>query len=131
MRPRIIEELNGNRTILPEIINPKFHDARNCAVPPCGSCMLARAKKRLNNSNNVKTLAENKGALLHDKIDVGYFVLTDQYVCTTYGSSPAGYRRESRNRHFQGGTRYNDAASSLIWVENKVFLISNETVMGK
>ena len=39
--------------------------------------------------------------------------------------------RESRDRSFQGGTIYNDAAPSLIWVENQVSLGSNDTVMGK
>ena len=39
--------------------------------------------------------------------------------------------RDSRYRSFQGGTIYNDAAPSLIWVENKVSLGSNDTVVGK
>jgi hypothetical protein len=44
---------------------------------------------------------------------------------------PAGYGRESQDRHFQGGTIYNDAASGLIWVENQISLGANEIVMGK
>ena len=42
-----------------------------------------------------------------------------------------GYGRESSYRCFQGGTIYNYAASSLVWIENKVSLVINETVMGK
>ena len=42
-----------------------------------------------------------------------------------------GYVRESSDRRFQGGNIYNNSASSFIWVENKVSLASNETVMGK
>ena len=42
-----------------------------------------------------------------------------------------GYVRESSDRQFQGGNIYNNSASSFIWVENKVSLASNETVMGK
>jgi hypothetical protein len=45
--------------------------------------------------------------------------------------SPNSYGRESKERRFQGGEIYNDAASSLIWVENQVYLGANETVMGK
>ena len=69
--------------------------------------------------------------MLHDKIEVGDLVSTDQFVCNTPGSLPTGYGRESSNRSFQGGTIYNDAASSLVWVENQVSLGSNETVMDK
>ena len=61
----------------------------------------------------------------------GDFVSTDQFICKTPGRLPTGYGRESKDRHFQGGTIYNDAASGLIWVENQVSLGANETVMGK
>ena len=42
MRERHYEEPNGNKTILPAIIKPKLVSARNCIVPPCQSCLLAR-----------------------------------------------------------------------------------------
>ena len=32
---------------------------------------------------------------------------------------------------FKGGTIYKDAASSMVWVENQVYLGSNETDMDK
>jgi hypothetical protein len=44
---------------------------------------------------------------------------------------PTGNGRDSQDRHFQGGTIYNDAASGLIWVETQVSLGANKTVMGK
>ena len=44
---------------------------------------------------------------------------------------PSGYVRERRHDRFHGGTIYNDATSSLIWVENQVSLGENETVLGK
>ena len=131
MRPHKSEEPNGNRNILPVIINPKIPAAGNCAVPACESCMSARAKKRSTNTKKVKLLVENEGALSRDKIEVGYFVSTDKFVCKTPGRLPTGYGRESIGRSFQGGTIYNDSTSSLVWVENKVSLGSNETVMGK
>ena len=58
MRTRTFEEPNGNRTILPSIINPKFTAVRNCSVPACESCMLERAKKRSTNTKKVNPLAE-------------------------------------------------------------------------
>jgi hypothetical protein len=131
MKPRTFEEPNGNRTILPAIIKPKFEAASKCAVPACESCMLARARKHSTNTNKVKPLAEKEGALSRDKLEVGDFVSTDQFICKTPGRLPTGYGRESSDRRFQGGTIYNDAASSLLWVENQVSLGSNETVMGK
>ena len=93
--------------------------------------MLARAKKRTTNTNKVKPLPEKEGALSRNKLEVGDFVSTDQFVCKNPGRLPTGYGRESRDRRFQGGTIYNDATSSLIWVGNHVSLGSNETVMGK
>ena len=54
MRPHTFEEPNSNITILPVIINPKFPTARNCEVPAYESCMLAGAKKCLNNTKKVK-----------------------------------------------------------------------------
>ena len=65
-----------------------------------------------------------------DKIEVGDFS-TDQFVCKTPGCLPTGYGSKSRYHRYQGGTIYNDYASSLIWVENQVSLGSNETVMVK
>ena len=85
----------------------------------------------MTNTNKVKLLPEKEGALSQDKLEVGDFVSTDQFVCKTPGRLPTGYGRESHNWRFQGETIYNDAASSLIWVENQVSLGSNETVMGK
>ena len=63
-----------------------------------------------------------------DKIKVGDFISTGKFVCKTPGCLTTGHGRESRNRFFQGGTIYNDSASSLVWVENQVSLGSNETV---
>ena len=56
---------------------------------------------------------------------------THQFVCKTPGRLHTGYGGESSDRLFQRGTIYNDAAPSLIWVENQVSLGSNDTVMGK
>ena len=69
--------------------------------------------------------------MLRDKTEVGYFVSTAQFGYKIPGSLPTGYGRESRDRRYQGGTIYNDATSSLIWVENQVSLGSNETMMVK
>ena len=55
---------------------------------------------------------------------------TDQLVCNTTGRLPTDYGSELSHRRFQGGTIYNDDASSLVWVENQVSLGSNETVIG-
>ena len=68
---------------------------------------------------------------MRDRIEVGDFISTDQFFCGTTGNLPTGSGVESIDRCFQGGTIYNDAASSLILTENKVSLGSNDTVMGK
>jgi hypothetical protein len=131
MRERTYEEPLGQRTVLPPIIKAKFPSARNCAIPFCQSCLLARARKRTPGVKHAHADPEKEGALSRDRIEVGDFVSTDQFICRTPGRLPEGYGRESKDRRFQGGTIYNDAASGLIWVENQVSLGANETVMGK
>ena len=131
MRERTFEEPLGKRTVLPPIIKPKFPSARNCVIPVCQSCLLARARKRSPNAKRSSVIPESEGALSRDRYEVGDFVSTDQFICKTPGRLPEGFGRESNDRRFQGGTIYNDAASGLIWVENQVSLGANETVMGK
>ena len=116
---------------MPAIINTKFTAAKHFAVSACEYCMFARAKKRLDNTKKVNPLAENEGELQCDKIEVGDFVSTDQLFCSIPGRLRTGYGRDSRDSNYRGGTIYNAAASNFIWVENKVYLGSNETVMGK
>ena len=55
--------------------------------------MLARSKKRSTNTKKFKPLSEIEGALLRDKIEVGDFVSTDQFVCMTPGGFPTGSYR--------------------------------------
>jgi len=131
MCERHYEDPDGRTTILPAITQPKNPSARNCIVPPCQSCLLARVKKRSPNVSWTQPLEDREGAITRDRYEVGDFVSTDQFICKTPGHLPTGYRRESQNRHFQGSTIYNDAASGLIWVENQVSLGANITVMGK
>ena len=64
------------------------------------------------------------------KIEVGYFS-SCYCFCKTPGRLPTGYGRESNDCYFRGGTIYNDAASSLVWVEIQVSVGSNDNVMGK
>ena len=131
MRERTYEEPLGQRTVLPPIIKAKFPSAQNCVIPLCQSCLLARARKRTPGVKHAKADPDKEGALSRDRLEVGDFVSTDQFICKTPGRLPEGYGREASHRRFQGGTIYNDAASGLIWVENQVSLGANETVMGK
>jgi hypothetical protein len=112
------EEPLGQHTVLLPIIKAKFPSARNCVVPLCQSCLLARARKRTPNVKRTRDLPESEGALSHDQYEVGDFVSTDQFICRTPGHLPEGYGHESADPRFQGGTIYNNAASGLIWVEN-------------
>ncbi len=77
------------------------------------------------------TIPESEGALSCNRYEIGDFVSTNQFICRAPGQLPEGYDRESKGRHFQSGTIFNDAASGLIWVENQVSVGANETVMGK
>ncbi len=114
MRDQTYEEPLGQRTVLPPIIKAKFPFARNCTIPLCQSCLLARARKRTPGVKHAKADPEKERALSRDRYEVGDFVSTDQFICRTPGCLPEGYGRESPNRCFHGGTIYNDAASGLI-----------------
>jgi hypothetical protein len=131
MQERTYEEPLGQRTVLPPIIKAKFPSAWNCVIPPCESCLLARARKRTPSMKQTRDLPESEGALSRDRYEVGDFVSIDQFICKTPGWLPKGYGHDTADRCFQGGTIYNDAASGLIWVENQVSIGANETVMGK
>ena len=56
---------------------------------------------------------------------------TDQFICKILGHLPTDYGGVSNDRRFQVGSIYNHTASSLVWIENKVSLGSNYTVIGK
>jgi hypothetical protein len=75
------EEPNGNKTVLPAIIKPKLSLARNCIVPPCQLCLLARARKGTPNVLRMHLLNNCEGAITRDQYDVGEFVSTDQFIC--------------------------------------------------
>ena len=87
--------------------------------------MLAISNNRQTNAKKVKPLEEKEGDSLRDKIEVGDSVSTDQFAFNNPGCLPTGYGRGSCDCRYQGGTIYNDAASSLIWVKNQFYLGSN------
>ena len=58
MRQRTFEEPLGQRTILPPIIKLKCLSARNCVIPACWSCLLARARKRTPNVKRSTAIPE-------------------------------------------------------------------------
>ena len=129
MRNRSFEDPFGRHTVLPPIIKAKFASTSSCAIPKCQSCELARARQRSPNVKHVQADLDAEGAISRDKLEIGDFVSTDQFVCRTPGRLPSGYGRSGSR--FNGGTIYNDAASGLIWVENQVSLGTSETIMGK
>jgi hypothetical protein len=51
----------------------------------------------------VQSNPASEGAISRNKLDVGDFVSTDQFVCRTPGRLPSGYGREGTNRRFMAG----------------------------
>jgi hypothetical protein len=131
MRKRTFEEPLGKHTISPPIIKPKFPSAWNCVIPVCQSCLFACARKRTPYVKCSTVIPENEGAFRHNRYEVGDFVSTDQLFCKTPGRLPEGSGCESKERRFQGGTIYNDAALDLFGLKIKFLLGANEMVMGK
>ena len=52
-------------------------------------------------------------------------------MINTPGILSTGYERESSSSSFHRVTLYNDAATGIIWVENKVYLGYSEADLGK
>ncbi len=104
MHKQCYENPDGRATILSAIIQPKNSSARNCIVPPCQLCLLARAKKRSPKVSRTQPLEDREGAITRDKYKVWDFVSTDQFICKTPGHLPTRYGQESQDHRFQGST---------------------------
>jgi hypothetical protein len=100
MHEQHYEEPNGNKTALPAIVKLKLASARNCIVPPCQLCLLARARKCTPNVLQTRLLDNCEGAITRDQFNVGDFVSTDQSISKTPGRLPTGFGRESQDGHF-------------------------------
>ena len=93
--------------------------------------MLKRFKKCSTNTKKFKLIVEKWGALSRDKIEVRDFFQLINFFFKTPDHLPTCYERDSRDCCYQGGTIYNDAASSFIWVGNQFSVGSNGTAMSK
>ena len=131
MRERHYEDHLGRTESHPPIIKPKYASTSSCRIPLCQSCLLARSRRRSPNVKRSQVNQDSEGAISRNKLEVGDFVSTDQFICSTPGRLPTGYGREGPNNGYNGGTIYNYAALGLIWVENQVSLGASETLMGK
>ena len=131
MNPQQVVEPDGTIYVINPVISPKLSTAATCAVPACESCLLGRAKKRSPGVSKAKHIPYKEGIIAREKYEVGDFVSTDKFIVYTPGRLLNGYGYKCRHNFCYGGTIYNDAASGLIWVENQVSLVANETVLGK
>ena len=131
MHNRTFEDPFRRPQFHPPIIKTKFTSTSSCTIPKCQSCELAWAWQRSPKVKKVHSNLDSEGAISRNQLEVGDFVSTDQFVCRTPGWLPGGYDCEGSNGWFHGGTIYNDAASTLLWVKNQVSLGSSETIMGK
>ncbi len=82
---------DGTMTILPAIIKPKNPSARNCIIPPCQLCLLARARKCSPKVSLTQPLEDHEGAIMWDQYETGDFVSTDHFICKKPGRLPTGY----------------------------------------
>ena len=87
----------GRSQVHPPIIQAKFASTSSCAIPRCQSCELACARVRSPKVKKVQSNIDSEGAISHNKLDIGDFVSTDQFVCRTPGRLPSGYGCEGTN----------------------------------
>jgi hypothetical protein len=85
MRAQTFEDPFGRSQSHPPIIKTKFASTSSCAIPKCQSCELARAQQRSPKVKKVQSNLDSEGAISHNKLEVGDFVSTDQFVCRTPG----------------------------------------------
>ncbi len=95
------QESDGKTAILPAVTKPKYATAQNCVVPPCQSCLLARAQKCSLKVLLTQALEDCEGALTRDQYEVGDFVSKDQFICTTPGRLPLGVDKNHKTAVFK------------------------------
>jgi hypothetical protein len=91
MRNRTFKDPFGRTQVHPPIIKSKFASTASCMIPKCQSCELAWTRQRSPNVKRVQPNLEVEGAITRNKLEVGDFVSTDQFVCRTPGRLPSGY----------------------------------------
>jgi hypothetical protein len=104
MQNQIFEDPFGRLQCHPPIIKTKFASTSSCAIPKCQSCELAWAQQRSSKVKNVQSNLDSEGTISPNRLEVGDFVSTDQFVCRTPGWLPSGYGHEGCNGRFHGGT---------------------------
>ncbi len=117
--------------ILPPVISPTFASTPHCPIPMCHSCELAQQKRCSPQVKQSKAIHERDGLLSRDRYEAGDFVSADQFVLNTRGCLLSGFGHENASDKFHGGTIFQDAATSIIWVECQVSLCAGETIMSK
>ncbi len=85
MQNRIFEDPFGRSQCHPPIIKTKFASTSSCAIPKCQSCELAKARQRSPKVKKVQSNLDSEGAISRNQLEVGDFVSTDQFVCSTPG----------------------------------------------
>jgi hypothetical protein len=85
MRNRTFKDPFGRSQSHPPIIKTKFASTSSCAIPKCQSCELAWAQQRSPKVKKVQSNLDSEGAISRNKLEVGDFVSTDQFVCRTPG----------------------------------------------
>ena len=85
MRNRTFEDPFGRSQSHPSIIKTKFASTSSCAIPKCQSCELAWDRQRSPKVKKVQSNLDSEGAISCNKLEVGNFVSTDQFVCRIPG----------------------------------------------
>ncbi len=94
MRNRTFNDPFGRTQVHPSIIKTKFASTASCAILKCQSCELSWDRQRSPNVKRVQPNLEAEGAITRNKLEVGDFMSTDQFVCRTPGRLPSGYGQE-------------------------------------
>ena len=97
----------------------------------CTPYLLERSKKISIGTKKKTVVPKKRGIISCDKNKTRYLVSATLFVVNTPFRLPNGYGQEYYSFIFNGGTLYNDAATNIIWVENKLSLGSSETFLGK
>ena len=103
-KPQKIEEPDGSRLVMDQVISTKLTTASTYAIPASEYCLLGCAKKRSTGVNKRQPVLYKEGLIYRDNDEVGDSVSTDQFVVPTPGSLPNGYDRERRENRFHCGT---------------------------
>ena len=112
-------------------ITPKDKGQLSCQIPLCGTCAIAKARRRAPRQNHTTPNVSVVDKIRADDLQPGDCFSVDQYESSVRGRLTNTQGRESQSSKHCGGTIFFDHASGKIFVRHQPNLTGTATVLSK